>query len=235
MDTFSLTICDDDKITHEVVAKYLLKFYKKRNVDLQLQHFYNAKTLLSHAEDQQTILMDIDMPETDGIAASEKLTLLNPNVNIIMLTSKRERFKDAFRIGATRFVTKPIELSELYEAVESARKKQRTFPDLLVEVNGRHWKINQKKLYMAEAYRNKTILYLKDRNISVNLTLKNLEARLCPDLFLRVHKSFLVNMTHVADIQDRVITLSNGIRAMVSFRRETDVKKKLFENEAYWG
>lgn len=88
---------------------------------------------------------------------------------------------------------------------------------------------------MAEAYRNKTILYLKDRNISVNLTLKNLEARLCPDLFLRVHKSFLVNMTHVADIQDRVITLSNGIRAMVSFRRETDVKKKLFENEAYWG
>lgn len=235
MDTFSLTICDDDKITHEVVAKYLLKFYKKRNVELQLQHFYNAKTLLSHAEDQQTILMDIDMPETDGIAASEKLTLLNPNVNIIMLTSKRERFKDAFRIGATRFVTKPIELSELYEAVESARKKQRTFPDLLVEVNGRQWKINQKKLYMAEAYRNKTILYLKDRNISVNLTLKNLESRLCPDLFLRVHKSFLVNMTHVADIQDRVITLSNGIRAMVSFRRETDVKKKLFENEAYWG
>ncbi len=87
---------------------------------------------------------------------------------------------------------------------------------------------------MAEAYRNKTILYLKDRNISVNTTLKKLESRLCPEVFLRVHKSFLINMKYVAGIQDRVITLKNGIRAMVSFRRETDVKRQLFENEAYW-
>lgn len=234
MDLFSVTICDDDKVTHKLVAKYLLQFYKKKNIELQLQHFYSAEALLSRAADQQTILMDIDMPGIDGIAASEKLAFLNPNINIIMLTSKRERFKEAFRIGATRFVTKPIELSELYEAVESAREKQKTFPDLIVEINGRQWRINQKKIYMAEAYRNKTILYLKDRNISVNTTLKKLESRLCPELFLRVHKSFLINMKYVAGIQDRVITLKNGIRAMVSFRRETDVKRQLFENEAYW-
>ena len=119
MDTFSLTICDDDKITHEVVAKYLLKFYKKRNVELQLQHFYNAKTLLSHAEDQQTVLMDIDMPYLSGIEATAMVKEAYPQIEVMMLTVFEERNKifDALHAGATGYLLKKSSAIQIIEGI----------------------------------------------------------------------------------------------------------------------
>ena len=72
--------------------------------------------LLNETEEIHILLLDIDMPVMDGIEAVAALKKSGRQCNIIMLTSKRERFKDAFKIGATRFVTKPIEKDELFEA-----------------------------------------------------------------------------------------------------------------------
>lgn len=61
------------------------------------------------------------MPQMDGIEAAFQLREQGKECRIIILTSKRERFKDAFKIRAYRFVTKPIDLEELEEALDDAR------------------------------------------------------------------------------------------------------------------
>lgn len=101
------------------------------------------------------------MPNMDGILAASKLRKTNKELVIIMLTSKRERFKDAFKVGASRFVTKPIDKEELYEAIENA---------------------------------------LKDIDSDERLNSKK---------FVKVHKSYIVNMKYIKSISGRLIVLEN--------------------------
>ncbi len=113
-------LCDDEVYVHEVASKIIEKYQQKRKCSLEVVHFFSARELLE-SEEVQILLLDIDMPQMDGIEAAFQLREQGKECRIIILTSKRERFKDAFKIRAYRFVTKPIDLEELEEALDDAR------------------------------------------------------------------------------------------------------------------
>ncbi len=226
MDKYLVSICDDDNIIHRIVKKYLADKYKEQ---ITLRHYFDPIDIINEAKDQSIVLMDIDMPNMDGILAASKLRKNNKELIIIMLTSKRERFKDAFKVGASRFVTKPIDKEELYEAIENALKDIDSDEKLTVNLSGGEKELKQDKIYLLEVVRNKVNIYLKDNCISVNEPLKNLEERLNSKKFVKVHKSYIVNMKYIKSISGRLIVLENGIKACISARREKEVLDKLFE------
>lgn len=90
-----------------------------------MHHIYSAQELLSFQKEIDFLLLDIDMPKMDGIAAARILNARGIDYKIVMLTSKSERFKEAFRIGAFRFVTKPVseELRFVYMEKEYSSQK----------------------------------------------------------------------------------------------------------------
>lgn len=226
MDKYLVSICDDDNIIHRMVKKYLSEKYGEQ---IMLRHYFDPIDIINEAKDQSIVLMDIDMPNMDGILAASKLRKTNKELVIIMLTSKRERFKDAFKVGASRFVTKPIDKEELYEAIENALKDIDSDERLTVNLSGGEKELKQDKIYLLEVVRNKVNIYLKDNCISVNEPLKNLEERLNSKKFVKVHKSYIVNMKYIKSISGRLIVLENGIKASISARREKEVLDKLFE------
>lgn len=116
MEKIHIAVCDDDELTHREVEEKLIEYRESRKCGYKLSHYNSAQMLLNETEEIHILLLDIDMPVMDGIEAVAALKKSGRQCNIIMLTSKRERFKDAFKIGATRFVTKPIEKDELFEA-----------------------------------------------------------------------------------------------------------------------
>lgn len=206
MDKYLVSICDDDNIIHRMVKKYLSEKYGEQ---IMLRHYFDPIDIINEAKDQSIVLMDIDMPNMDGILAASKLRKTNKELVIIMLTSKRERFKDAFKVGASRFVTKPIDKEELYEAIENALKDIDSDERLTVNLSGGEKELKQDKIYLLEVVRNKVNIYLKDNCISVNEPLKNLEERLNSKKFVKVHKSYIVNMKYIKSISGRLIVLEN--------------------------
>ncbi len=232
MGNIKISICDDDIITHEIVGKLLKTHYGKK---IEIVHYYNPNELIDNAYIQQIVLMDIDMPEMDGISASYALSKINRDINIIMLTSKKERFKDAFKIGASRFVTKPIESEELYEAIDHAIDLILSDETITVISEGKTLNIQQKRIYMFEASRNKVVMYLKDRNLILLTPLKSINEQLNKNFFLRVHKSYIVNMNYVSKVVNREIILDNSIKASISFRKEKEVSTMLMNHDLNGG
>ena len=97
-----LGICDDEAVVHHQVKEYIegIDF----GVSLELVDFYNGKELLESTSQIDILLLDICMPELDGIEIGRKL---KGNLNIgkiIMLTSMVERFQEAFEIEAYRWM-----------------------------------------------------------------------------------------------------------------------------------
>ena len=115
-------ICDDEYYVHSIITEALNANARNMGLRFSFLHFYSAYGLLSSKEMMDCLLLDIDMPETDGIEAARQLNRKGKLYKIIIITSKTERFKEGFEIGAFRFVTKPISDMELCKAVEDVHK-----------------------------------------------------------------------------------------------------------------
>lgn len=101
-------ICDNEYYVHSAIMEILNANARNMGLRFSFLHFYSAYGLLLSEEVMDCLLLDIDMPGTDGIEAARQLNKRRMLYKIIIITSKTERFKEGFEIGAFRFVTKPI-------------------------------------------------------------------------------------------------------------------------------
>ena len=227
MGRIQISICDDEDIVHELITPVIRRHYENRFTGLEILHYYDATSILDEAYRQQIVLMDIAMPGVDGIDAATRLYHENSECAVIMLTERNDRVKDAFKAHAIRFVTKPIMCGELFEALDYAIASRKEYADLVVWAHGKSLRINQKDVIMLESHRNNVIVYLDGKAISLNTPTKTLEKMLEPSLFLRVHKSYIVNMHHVKEINGRFLLLTDGLHASVSVRRAREIVARL--------
>lgn len=66
-------LCDDEEHVHEAVAKMILDYQKKRECSMEVIHYFSAGELVETEEALQILLLDIDMPQMDGIEAAFRL------------------------------------------------------------------------------------------------------------------------------------------------------------------
>jgi len=119
----SILVVDDD-IAHRTMLRILLDWeYEISEADcgsiaiekIQKTHF-------------DLVLMDVRMPEIDGIEALDKIKALNPGIPIVMMTaySSNETAVKALKKGAYGYLTKPFDFENLRLTIESAVKNSNT-------------------------------------------------------------------------------------------------------------
>jgi two-component system, LytTR family, response regulator len=103
---------------------------------------------------------------------------------------------------------------------------------LYVRHKGRHLPVNVEDIYYCEARGRTSLIYLVGGDVlCVTKTLKQLQAKLDKDVFLRVHRNTLINRYQIKEILDYkqpVIILNNGAEVIVSFRKKAELKRALF-------
>lgn len=224
-----IALCDDEKYIHEVIEKELEDYGKERGMISELVHFYSGKELLEAEQEPDILLLDIEMPEMDGIEAAKQLRAGGFEAKIIMLTSKIERFKEAFKIGAFRFVTKPLDKAELFEALDEVRERMYGQQSVKVYRNGLEFEVQQKEIMYIEAKPNNVLVYTGQADYTSPLTLKGWQEQLDTRLFFYCHRSYIINLNYVQELQKGEVLLQNGERVAVARRRYTDLLRAFME------
>lgn len=85
------------------------------------------------------------------------------------------------------------------------------------------------KIIYCKAEGNYTIIYFADRNILLTKVLKQVESFLPDNVFLRIHKSYLININAVTEFKQNTIILGPDIKLPISRRRKAKVLKKIKE------
>ncbi len=224
-----IVICDDDKVMHGEVKELLEQYRKNGNYTYDIYSCFSAKDLLEMSEGYNIILLDIDMPEVDGIQAAKELAKRGIETNIIMLTSKRERFKEAFKIGATRFVTKPIEKEEFFEALDNAFLSLAGYEMIKLKYRGEDCFLQQREIEVIEANRDYLKIYSKGKVFESNKSLKTIWDDLDERIFIVVHRSYIINVLYVLDVYKHYIKMNNGGKVPISRRRNKEVVQKIID------
>lgn len=222
-------VCDDMQSTHAIIEELITEYEEKLDIPCNIIHFYSGKELLENATKLDMLLLDIEMPEMDGIEVAEQLNLGGIEYKIIMLTGKSERFKEAFKIGAFRFVTKPIDAEELYEAIDDVRKCMPREETVCVLCDGKTYEIRQKDIIYIEGNKSVTNIYTKNREYHSYLPLREWEKQLEEKVFFRCHKSYIVNLGAIEDIKEDKAILVTEEYVTVAKRRKEEMRQAFME------
>jgi len=162
------------------------------------------------------MLLDIQMPGMNGF---EVLEALDEPPLVIFVTAYDEYAIKAFEVNSIDYLLKPVSAERLSQAIERARRLLSGGPDLAKEVERLAGLVRSRGVSRLPVQRGKRIALLdtadivwfgaddelvyahtKDAKYLVNATIAELESRLDPSLFFRVHRSSIVNLTRIVEI-----------------------------------
>ena len=204
-------ICDDEAVVHRQVKEYI------EGVDfgvlLEPVDFYNGSELLECTSPVDILLLDICMPEVDGIEIGRKLV---------------ERFPEAFEIEAYRFITKPIDREKLVKAIREAIDTFVGCTPIEVYLDNQKYRFQQRQIRYISKLASRTEVIIGRESFQSGMTLAEWEDALDSRMFLQVHKSYIVNLSEIERIEDK-ITLKNGEILPVARRRKSELLKQFVQ------
>ena len=159
------------------------------------------------------ILLDISMPELDGLEMVKRLYRANGHVPAIIFVTAHDNFAvQAFDTPAVDYLLKPVSKERLTRAIERAasalqRERPAPFPapipttgylsELWVPHRSELVRISASQIDKIEAERDYMRLHVAERSYLFHQTISRLEAQLDPELFLRVHRSTIIRKDHI--------------------------------------
>lgn len=181
------------------------------------------------------VVLDIMMPRVDGWMALMEIrnNPMTADLPVIMLTAKTQDLAKilAFKQGVQQYITKPFNILELSARVENlARGRRRMmgeqassaegdFRKLAVRKGGRTVLLNIEDIVFLSARNKSTYAHTFENQYLVDLTLGELEGRLSKENFVRVHRSYMINLNKIKEI----LRVDGAYVVVVGDRDETHV------------
>lgn len=172
------------------------------------------------------IFLDIEMPGMSGLEFARQ-----PHAQqslIIYTTGKAEYAVDAFALNVVDYLLKPIDTARLLSALSRAKemlqtRQQKTAPPdtsfFFVKDKSTLRKVLMQEVSFFEAMGDYVKIYTTDKTYMVHTTLKSIESKLPADDFIRVHRSYIVALKRIEQVEDGVLSIGkHGIPVAEAYR-----------------
>lgn len=216
-------LVDDDEMSRKILAN-LCSQIEQIEIAGICENALQAIPLLEKG-DIDLIFLDVEMPDMTGLDLVKNIAHLP---QVIFITSKQEYAVEAFEHRVTDYIQKPVQLPRLLKAIDRAREikgKQVVADanDLYVRVDGKLVRLDLRDVLYIESIGDYVIFHTeKKEKFIVHSTLKNIDDKISNPKFLKVHRSFIVNLAKIVDIQetnlvikDKVIPISRAHRPVL--------------------
>jgi two-component system, LytTR family, response regulator len=231
-------VVDDEELARQVLCEYLATHGDIEVVAECANGFEAVKAITEQRPD--LVFLDIQMPKLDGF---EVLELVGPGAEIVFVTAYDNYAIRAFEVHAVDYLLKPVGTERFEAALERARERltgklpQQPLPAaelaaaarppsqhlerIPVRDGTRVFIIPIAKLDYAEAQDDYVALVCEGKKHLKQQTISSLEAGLDPSRFMRIHRSYIVNLERVARLEpyakdSHVAVLTNGAQLPVS-------------------
>lgn len=178
------------------------------------------------------LITDINMPHLNGI---ELVQSLRYPPSIIFVTAHRDFALAGFDSGAIDYLVKPVRFERFLTAVNRVKERQKDIDDyktsvrdfVFIKVNGKLEKIIFNDIIYIEAQGDYLKIVTKKEALTTLSTMKSFEKDLDSSRFLRVQRSFIVNVLMIQSFSGHIIELENGKLITISGSKKDELFKIL--------
>lgn len=222
-------IVDDSFMQRTTISK-LVNHHPKLVIVGEYSNAIEAKNGLKN-NDIDLIFLDVEMPIISGFDLLESLE--NPP-QVILITGNPDYALKAFDYNVTDYLYKPISLARFDASVKRAvanyeqiNKLEEDEEYIFVKSNLRQRKVVINDIKYVEALGDYVKLVTNEGNVVILSTMKSFEQKLPKDKFLRIHKSYIVNLEKIEKFNRKIIIVA-GSQIPLSRHKKTELEEALF-------
>lgn len=245
-------IVDDEPAARQKLIHFLAD-YDNIEVVAQAQNGVEALTLIEE-HSPSLLFLDIQMPKLDGIAVASNLEF-NADLSIVFVTGYNEYAVKAFELNAVDYLLKPYDKARLAKTMEryfafSGKTKQYDIPKLvkdyratqrypetlLFKAEGTIEVVQAQEIQWLESSGNYIKVCLARTAFIARQTLTGVQNQLDPKDFVRIHRSHIVNINEIAQLEplgkgDYLLILKSGIELRMSRAYSEEFLKRFHQKE----
>lgn len=224
-----IAICDDCKDDIKHLTNLINKYSLLNALNVEIMQYECEESLFKDLKKDyfKIVFLDIYIDKSLGIDVAKKIREIDNNCLIIFTTISPNYALDAYSVHAIDYLLKPID----FDVFENALNRcvnffSDSFKFIQVLSNRLMIKIPQKNIIFIEVFNKYCLIHTTDGVIKTYMSLSKLETLIDSNVFLRCHKSYMINMKHIEEILENDFLLKNNTKIPIS-----QDKKLIFKQE----
>lgn len=214
----------------QVAADYLRHCCEKSGQVEVAGHFTNVRDGVDflNANTVDLVFLDVEMPGDSGFALIDQIAYAP---KIILTTSKPEYAYDAFEHNVSDFLKKPFTYQRFMEAIRKVQasleaSESEDTDHIFIKTEGKLVRLNNEDIHYIESMGDYVRFVTQDKKYISHNTIKNLEDKVNRKNFMKIHRSYIVNIQKVDNIRENSLFI-NGVEIPISKAHKTDVIKRI--------
>ncbi|MDD4389569.1 MAG: LytTR family DNA-binding domain-containing protein [Eubacteriales bacterium] len=216
-----IAICDDDLRELSRISGILNQYQVEREPVFKYDVFSNAIDLVDamKRKEYHILLLDVLMPGLNGIQAAREIRGFDEETKIIFLTSSSEFAVESYAVDAHYYMLKPGTAQKLFPVLDKIFLELQRGEDVLqIKTASGFTRIPFNRIECLEVFNKKLRFHLVDGTVKeINGSLSSFEDMLSyREEFIKVHRSYIVNMQSIVSLSAKEITTSAGQAVPIS-------------------
>jgi DNA-binding LytR/AlgR family response regulator len=206
-------IVDDDIISCRIFEEFVNKS-SSLNLIGSFSNSIEARNAITKRHDIDLVILDIQMPEMNGF---DFMGSLDYHPNIIIVSSAEEYALKAFDFNVVDYLLKPVTFGRFCKAIDKTiryfSKKEVTNTDddeIFIKKGSTLVKLKLRDIVYIEALENYVTLNTSNEKFTIHFTMKAIENQLPSGVFIRVHRSYIINKSAIQTINESSLDLNVG-------------------------
>lgn len=225
----NIAIVEDEKNAQDLLVSYFNNYADAKGEKFHILCFDNPVNFLTgYKSNYDIVLMDIELPDINGIDVSHKLRALDKSVTLIFVTNMSQFAVKGYEVDAFDYIVKPVSYYDFALKLERAidRIKGSAILKIQIPVEDAVMCVNSSELKYVEVINHKLIFHTVNGNYSTTGTLRQLEQKLLSAGFARCNNCYLVNLRFVTAIKEFTVTV-DGEELLISHPKRKEFKRAL--------
>lgn len=210
-----IAICDDESYYREKLQSLVQAYLDRRHLSGALSFFASGEEFLSQSANNvkyDIVFMDISMNELSGIETAMRMRSFHSDTHLVFVTAFMDYALEGYKANAIRYIMKDSLDVSVEECMDAILRKMRTAKVAFSFMEGERKLYTDNILYIESSKHKSIFHYMETDLIHYQLysRLDAVEQKLSGYGFLRIHKSYLVNMKHIFRINNYTAYLDTG-------------------------
>lgn len=224
----TVLVCDDDHAVREDLRACLLEYARLHGVNIEVAGFESAEALLEASEPFDALFLDIFLDGMDGTEAAWRLSE-DERRRTVFLTTSHDHAIEAYQIGAAHYLVKPVSPENVAEALDRCIRADEDVRNsgqvMTVRTTDGIVPISMDSIRMIEARDKVCVISASNRDWRSYTSLNALEEQLDGRRFVRVHRSYVVNMHRIKTLYHDRVVMDDGTTIGLSRGRRQEIRQ----------
>ena len=231
---FRIAICDDEKIFAEELKKLISACLSEKRIVFEIDIFESGAEFValgSEVARYTAVFLDINMDGVNGIEAAQKIRAVSREMFIIFVTAYISYSLEGYRLDVVRYLLKGGSnfSAAVQECLDAIIDKLNSVVEKVFDFREGRKKVKLENLLYVESRLHKLEFHVMEDMVKIYTMYEKLdevEDMLGEGSFIRIQKSYLVNLKYIRNVTGYRVMLSDGLEVAVSRAKYTDVKDK---------